>query len=76
MDIDTWETRGSERELGLIAKARLQELLDQADSIYVQTEMDAEGKYGRLLAWLWIQKGATITSINETLVLEGHGTEY
>ena len=76
LKIDTWETRGDERELGLIAKARLIELLEEADAVYVQTEMDAEGKYGRVLAWLWVQNGAAITNVNEQLLLEGHGTVY
>lgn len=75
LGIDTWETRGEERELGLVAKERLIEILDAADAIYVQTEMDAKGKYGRVLAWLWVENGATVTSVNEQLLLEGHGTE-
>lgn len=76
LGIDTWETRGDERELGLIAKARLEELLNNADSVYVQTEMDAKGKYGRVLAWLWVQNGAAVTNVNEQLLLEGHGEVY
>lgn len=76
LGIDTWETRGSERELGLVAKARLEELLENSDAVYVQTEMDAEGKYGRVLAWLWIENGATVTNVNEQLLLEGHGEVY
>ena len=76
LGIDTWETRGSERELGLVAKARQEELLENSDAVYVQTEMDAEGKYGRVLAWLWIENGATVTNVNEQLLLEGHGEVY
>jgi len=76
LGIDTWEVRGVEREEGLVAKARLQELLDAAENVYVQTEMDSQGKYGRVLAWLWVQVGATITNVNETLLLEGHGEVY
>lgn len=76
LGIDTWEVRGEEREAGLVAKERLQQLLDNADAVYVQTEMDAEGKYGRVLAWLWIENGATVTSVNEQLLLEGHGEVY
>ena len=74
LGIDTWEIRGEEREKGLIAKKRLEELLSDSDEIYVQTEMDAKGKYGRVLAWLWTEKDATITNINEKLLLEDHGT--
>ena len=75
LGIDTWETRGEEREQGLVAKARLEEILADVDAIYVQTEMDAKGKYGRVLAWLWVEKDATVTCVNEQLLLEGHGTE-
>lgn len=83
LGIDTWEVRGEEKEKGLIAKARLQEVLDQAESIYVQTVMDATGKYGRVLAWVWTvmptswsESGEHITNVNELLLKEGHGTAY
>ena len=83
LGIDTWEVRGEEKEKGLIAKARLQEVLDQAETIYVQTVMDATGKYGRVLAWVWTvmptnwsESGEHITNVNELLLREGHGTEY
>jgi len=76
LKIDTWEVRGDERELGLIAKDRLIELLDESDNVYVQTEMDAEGKYGRVLAWVWAEKGAAITNLNDQLLIEGHGDLY
>ncbi len=75
LEIDTWEVRGEEREKGLIAKSRLEEIFDAAESIYVQTEMDSKGKYGRVLAWLWVKNGATVTNVNKQLLLEGHGTE-
>lgn len=76
LGIDTYETRGDERELGLLAKARLAEILESADRLYVQTEMDGEGKYGRVLATLWIQHGDDITNVNAQLLEEGHGVEY
>ena len=76
LKIDTWETRGEEREQGLLAKDRLIELLDESDAVYVQTKMDAEGKYGRVLAWLWAEKDTVMTNINEQLLLEGHATLY
>jgi len=83
LGIDTWEVRGEEKEKGKIAKARLQEIIDQAETIYVQTVMDATGKYGRLLAWLWTvcdtnwtESGEHIVNVNELLLREGHGTPY
>ena len=76
LKIDTWEVRGDERELGLIAKDRLIELLNDSDNLYVQTVMDAKGKYGRVLAWLWTENGAVITNVNDQLLIEGHGDLY
>ena len=77
MGIDTWEVRGDEREKGLIAKERLEEMLANDEKVYVQTVMDAEGKYGRLLAWLWTEQSHdALTCLNEQLLMEGHGTEY
>ena len=76
MDIDTWEVRGEERPKGLIAKDRLIELIESSDKVYVQTVMDARGKYGRVLAWVWTEKDEILTNVNEILLLEGHATEY
>jgi micrococcal nuclease len=74
--IDTWETRGTEREQGLAAKERLIELVDTAERVYIQTIMDAEGKYGRVLAWVWTETQDVLLSVNEVLLDEGHGTVY
>ena len=76
LKIDTWEVRGEEREQGLIAKARLIELLEESDAVYVQTVMDARGKYGRVLAWLWTEKDSVMTNINDQLLVEGHAQLY
>ena len=82
LGIDTWEVRGVEKEKGLIAKQRLIELLDDVDNqVVVQTKMDATGKYGRVLAWVWTIKETNwteskehIINVNELLLKEGHGT--
>ena len=77
MNFDAWEVRGEEREKGLLAKARLQELIDTGENFFVQTVMDATGKYGRVLAWLWVEKpGGPLQNVIEILLEEGHGTEY
>jgi len=76
MGMNAWEVRGEEREKGLIAKERFEEMLANNDAVYVQTVMDAEGKYGRVLAWIWIEKDNNITCANEQLVIEGHAVEY
>lgn len=74
--IDTWEVRGEEKEQGLIATERLTELINDAESVYIQTIMDAEGKYGRVLAWVWTESQDLLLSVNEVLLDEGHGTVY
>lgn len=74
LGVDTWEIRGPERPQGLVAKARLEEIVANADRIYVQTVMDATGKYGRLLAWLFCEKDNIVINVNQQLLMEGHGT--
>lgn len=76
LGVDTYEVRGAEKEKGLLAKARLIEMLDAADQIYVQTVMDSQGKYGRLLAWVWVENDGELTLVNTQLIEEGHGVVY
>ena len=76
LHLDAWETRGVEKPQGLLAKARIIELLDSADKLYVSTVMDAEGKYGRVLAWVWIEVDSVVSNINLVLLEEGHGDIY
>jgi len=76
MGVNTWEKSGAEKEKGLLAKARLEELLDGADNIYVQTIMDSQGKYGRVLAYVWVETADVVTLVNTLLIEEGHGVEY
>lgn len=76
LGIDTWEVRGEEREKGLVAKERLEQLLRSTRQVYVQTEMDGQGKYGRVLAWVWVDSVAGPKCLNLVLLEEGHGTEY
>ena len=74
--IDTWEVRGEEKEKGIIAKERLTELLSYGD-VYIQTKIDATGKYGRVLAWVWVDiPNEGKLNINNILLEEGHGTAY
>ena len=76
LGVDTYEVRGDEREKGLLAKARLIEMLGAADQIYVQTVMDSKGKYGRVLAWVWVENNGKLTLVNTQLIEEGHGVAY
>ena len=74
LEVNAWETRGEDRERGLAAKAFVEQVIADADRVIVQTEMDAEGKYGRLLAWVHLVDGDGSSScLNKALIDEGHG---
>lgn len=76
LDVNTWEKYGVEKEKGLAAKARLEEMLSAADNIYVQTVIDSQGKYGRVLAYVWVETAGVLTLVNTQLIEEGHGVAY
>lgn len=71
LGINTPEVRGKERELGLISRDRLRELIDGKDVIIV-THKDRGGKYGRLLATIYLDG----VNINQQLVDEGLAEAY
>lgn len=76
--INTPESRTSdpkEKELGLIAKQRLTEILGR--EFIVETILNKRGKYGRVLGILHIEKenGETV-NVNDMLVEEGHASQY
>tara|TARA_R100000234_G_scaffold119402_1_gene102224 strand:- start:907 stop:1323 length:417 start_codon:yes stop_codon:yes gene_type:complete len=76
--IDTPESRTrdlEEKKLGLAAKYRLTEILDQGSLVVESKEV---GKYGRVLGNLTIYPDNLDLpiNVNETLVKEGHATEY
>ena len=80
--VDTWESRTrnlEEKALGLKAKARTKELLEEVSSKsgYFRIKSYGLGKYGRVLADVFIQdkKGKTIC-VNSQLISEGHAYIY
>lgn len=74
LGVDTWEMRGDEKEKGKIAKEYVESVMRTSlGEIYVQTEMDGEGKYGRLLAWVWTRRVGNYVCLNEDLLEKGHG---
>lgn len=79
LDIDAYEVRGEERELGLKASARVEDLLNMSEEVFIQTIMDGTGKYGRVLAYIWIklpQDGGVLKTLNNVLIAEGHAVPY
>jgi len=71
LGINTPEVRGKERLDGLISRDRLRELIDGKDVIIV-THKDKGGKYGRLLATIYLDG----VDINQQLVDEGLAEVY
>ena len=72
--IDAWESRtrdDEEKVKGLAAKARLIELLDNADNSFV-LQSHGVGKFGRCLGELFVDGN----SINQQLIKEGHAKDY
>lgn len=70
----------AEKKLGLAAKERLINILEEQDNKVI-LESHGVGKYGRCLGELFYNKdlpegGYIRTSINNQLVIEGHGVQY
>ena len=78
MGINTPESRTrdlEEKARGLAAKARVQELLDEAEE--VQLTSHGVGKFGRCLGELNLyNEGVTMVNLNNKLIEEGHAVEY
>ena len=80
--IDTWESRTrdlDEKKKGLAAKARNKELLESVSnkSGYFRIKSYGTGKYGRVLADIYIQDAdGNDIWVNKTLIDEGHAYVY
>lgn len=75
--INAWEVRGEEREEGLEARDYVRSVLRKGQWIYIKTEKDKTGKYGRYLADIYIISHAIgeepkFVNINDNLVQLGH----
>jgi micrococcal nuclease len=80
--IDTWESRtrdAAEKKLGLQAKERNRELLEEVSSKpgYFRLKSYGVGKYGRVLGEIFIQdENENTICINNQLITEGHAYVY
>ena len=69
-----------EKAKGLAAKKRLEELLD-AEELIIRTQLDARGKYGRILGKIytgcnpWLS-GDDEVCVNDVMIEEGHAVPY
>jgi micrococcal nuclease len=72
LNIDTWEVRGPNKEKGLKAKKRVQEIFEQNPFCVIQTYKDKRGKYGRYLAEVFICLDDKDYNLADILSSEGH----
>jgi endonuclease YncB( thermonuclease family) len=78
LDIDTYEVRGGTAEtklLGHQATEYVRELFSTSDDVVIETEMDATGKYGRVLAHVYLQINGDWFSLSTMLRLKGYADE-
>lgn len=77
--IDTPEIRTrdlEEKNKGLEAKARLEELILDRNLIIQSSEFNSTGKYGRTLGIIFVTNVDGRQNINEVLLEEGHAEIY
>jgi micrococcal nuclease len=75
--IDAYESRTrdlEEKKKGLAAKQRVIDLLNQNNNIFI-LKSHGIGKYGRCLGEIFINTLGD-TSLQQTLINEGHGVKY
>lgn len=76
--INTPESRTKdlkEKELGLSAKAYVQDWFNWNGPCFIETMKDGKGKYGRILAKIYADEEMKVC-LNEQLVDAGHAVEY
>lgn len=87
LGIDTPESRTSDKEekqFGLLSKKKLKEwcmkaVASEKDDIEIELrcpEADSRGKFGRVLAEVWVKEDDTWTNVNEWMCLNGYAVPY
>jgi micrococcal nuclease len=85
--IDTPESRTSnteEKVFGLLSKKKLKEwclkaIESEKDDIEIELrcpERDSRGKFGRILAEVWVSEGGQWTNVNKWMCDEGYAVPY
>lgn len=68
--------RREEREAGLAAKQRLEELIS-GEQVVIRTNKDKTGKFGRYIADIYIcEHTGELICVNDVLLKEGHAELY
>lgn len=68
--INAWEVRGDEKPEGIIARDWFRQQVPIGSTIYLKTQKDKRGKYGRYLATVY--KDLHSQALNDRLVELGH----
>ena len=87
LGIDTPESRTSdaeEKKFGLLSKKKLKEwcmkaVASEKDDIEIELrcpEADSRGKFGRVLAEVWVCEDGTWTNVNKWMCDEGYAVPY
>ena len=87
LGIDTPESRTSdneEKKFGLLSKQKLKEwclkaVASDKDDIEIELrcpEADSRGKFGRVLAEVWVSEGVQWTNVNKWMCDEGYAVPY
>lgn len=87
LGIDTPESRTSDKEekkFGLLSKKKLKEwclkaVASEKDDIEIELrcpERDSRGKFGRILAEVWVLEDGVWTNVNKWLCDEGYAVPY
>jgi micrococcal nuclease len=76
LGINTPETRGEERPLGLKVKKYLADAVERAQEVVVRTDEGAKGKYGRFLVVLFLKIDGKWVNVNKELTRQGAAVEY
>lgn len=70
-EINAPEPRGETRGAGIAATKNLMDYISKGDKVFIITEKDARGGFGRWSAWIWAE-GREEISLNRLMVTDGH----
>jgi micrococcal nuclease len=76
LGINTPETRGVERPLGLKVKEYLTDAIERAEEVVCKTDEGAKGKYGRFLVVVFVKLDGKWINVNDELTRQGAAVEY
>jgi micrococcal nuclease len=76
LGINTPETRGVERPMGLKVKNYLADAINRATEVIIKTDEGEKGKYGRFLVVVYVKLDGKWINVNKELTRQGAAVEY